>query len=455
VRNILISVPGKKEKLPLSVTHPELAKEADGWDPTQVSQGSSRKVLWKCGQSHRWLASIKGRAEGNGCPICSGRNVTTGLNDLNTTHPEIANQADGWDPRLVKSRSGKKLSWKCSLGHNWLATPDSRVGSNLNCPVCSNQKLLSGFNDLATRYPLIAAQAQGWDPSIIFPNDTKNRLWKCINGHAIKSSSAKLVNSKSGCTNCSGRTRTVNVNLNDLNTTHPEIANQADGWDPTSLSHGSGLKRNWICESGHRWNTSVTARTGKKRNCPYCSNQKLLKGFNDFATSFPALAKEAMGWDPTNVIGAGQKKLLWKCAEGHQFKVSILSRTSNKTGCPTCSKYGFDPNSEGWLYFLIHSNWQMFQIGITNVPEDRLKTHKRLGWEVIELRGPMDGYLTQQWETSILRMLKAKGADLSNSKIAGKFDGYSEAWSKSTFEAKSIKELMRLTEEFEEPKLED
>ena len=46
-------------------------------------------------------------------------------------------------------------------------------------------------------------------------------------------------------------------------------------------------------------------------------------------------------------------------------------------------------------------------------------------------------------------MLKAKGADLSNAKIAGKFDGYSEAWSKSTFEVKSIKELMRLTEEFE------
>ena len=34
-------------------------------------------------------------------------------------------------------------------------------------------------------------------------------------------------------------------------------------------------------------------------------------------------------------------------------------------------------------------------------------------------------------------------------KIAGKFDGYSEAWSRSTFEVKSIKELMRLTEEFE------
>ena len=92
----------------------------------------------------------------------------------------------------------------------------------------------------------------------------------------------------------------------------------------------------------------------------------------------------------------------------------------------------------------------MYQIGITNSPDDRLNRHRRIGWEVLELRGPMDGHLVQQWETAILRMLKAKGADLSNAKIAGKFDGYSEAWSKSTFEAKSIKELMRLTEEFEE-----
>jgi hypothetical protein len=47
-------------------------------------------------------------------------------------------------------------------------------------------------------------------------------------------------------------------------------------------------------------------------------------------------------------------------------------------------------------------------------------------------------------------MLKKRGADLSNSKVAGKFDGYSEAWSKATFHAASINQLMRLTEDFEE-----
>jgi hypothetical protein len=126
----------------------------------------------------------------------------------------------------------------------------------------------------------------------------------------------------------------------------------------------------------------------------------------------------------------------------------VKNRTVGQ-GCPTCAVSGFDPNLDGYLYFIRHDQRQMFQIGITNFPDDRLGNHKKSGWEIIELRGPMDGHLTQQWETAILRMLKAKGADLSNAKIAGKFDGYSEAWSKSTFEAKSIKELMRLTEEFE------
>ena len=61
----------------------------------------------------------------------------------------------------------------------------------------------------------------------------------------------------------------------------------------------------------------------------------------------------------------------------------------------------------------------------------------------------MKGYLAQQWETAILCMLKAKSVDLSNEKIVGKFDGYSEAWSKSTLPVKSNKELMQLTQEFE------
>ena len=40
-------MPTKKEKQPLSVTHPDLAKEANGWDPSSVTFGNGKKLSWK------------------------------------------------------------------------------------------------------------------------------------------------------------------------------------------------------------------------------------------------------------------------------------------------------------------------------------------------------------------------------------------------------------------------
>ena len=100
--------------------------------------------------------------------------------------------------------------------------------------------------------------------------------------------------------------------------------------------------------------------------------------------------------------------------------------------------------------FLEHPDWHMYQIGISNVPEKRLAFHANLGWQTIEIRGPLDGLVARNWESAILSMLRNNGADLKNDLHHGKFSGYSEAWSKSTFGVSSIRELMRLTEEFEE-----
>lgn len=91
----------------------------------------------------------------------------------------------------------------------------------------------------------------------------------------------------------------------------------------------------------------------------------------------------------------------------------------------------------------------MLQIGISNYPEDRLMVHKRNGWELIEVRGPLQGDVAYSWEQSMMKMLRAKGANLGDTTINGKFEGFTEAWSKATFEVKSIQELMQLTEEFE------
>ncbi len=436
----------------LKTTHPKLAKEVVNGDPTKVSKGSEKKLVWRCQLGHKYISSVSSRTGKNksGCPFCSGNKVLKGFNDLNTINPKLAKEADGWDPsKYTSGVNSKKLQWRCSNDHTWLATISSRNNMEVGCPKCSGRDVITGTNDLRTLFPKLAKEADGWDPSQVMTGSGKKLGWKCKNGHKWLAKVGSRSFQNNNCPYCSNQI--TKKGINDLATTDPELAKQAHKWDPTSLSAGSNKSVEWICSQKHTWKTSVAHRSKENTGCPYCIGRQAWPGFNDLNTTNPSLSKEAYGWNPAKYTNSSGAKVKWKCNEGHIWTAAIYARSEgNKTGCPSCSISGFDPNEKGYLYFLKHSRWRMFQIGITNKPEKRLASHKKIGWEVIENRGPMDGHLTQQWETAILRMLKAKGADLANSKIAGKFDGYSEAWSKSTFSVKSIQELMRLTEEFEE-----
>lgn len=106
----------------LAETHPELAAQADGWDLTTVTAGSGKQVFWKCEFGHRWEAKVYSRSAGKGCPVCSGRAVLPGSNDLASTNPDLASQADGWDPTTVTASSNEKVFWICEFGHRWEAT---------------------------------------------------------------------------------------------------------------------------------------------------------------------------------------------------------------------------------------------------------------------------------------------------------------------------------------------
>ena len=418
---------------------PKIAHEAFGWDPSTVVPGSNKKKEWACADGHRWAATVSQRTRiGTGCPYCSGRLAIAGTNDLATTHPALAAQADGWDPTTVGAGSGRKLRWKCDEGHQWSAEVELRTKQNQGCPFCSRHRVIPGVTDLATTHPDIAAQADGWDPRTIMAGSNKRFAWRCEYGHTWRTSALNRLYGR-GCPVCANRT--LLVGFNDLATTHPDIAAEADGWDPTTAFFGSGPARNWKCQLGHTWRTSCNSRTSQNLGCPYCGNQKVWPGFNDLATTHPHLLAEVDGWDPTVVSAGSSKRVRWICSEGHRWLGALSDRKAG-TGCPTCAKFGFDPNKDGYLYLLEHQAWDMLQIGITNVPEKRLKKHERGGWTAIELRGPMEGHLTRQLETAALRALKKRGASLGKAAGMDKFDGWSEAWLRESLPVAGIKQLL-------------
>ena len=230
---------------------------------------------------HEWYATISGISGGVGCPICSNHKIVTGVNDLVTTHPELAAQ---WHPtknklltpQQITYGNDKKVWWICSKGHEWEASPNSRTNAKTGCPYCSNKKVLPGYNDLATTNPDIARQ---WHP-------TKN------------------------------------------------IGN------PSQISSGSLQKVWWLGDCGHEWEMAVRNRI-IGQNCPYCSGKRVLPGFNDLASKNPKLVLE---WHPEKnnikpfeVTRGSNVKVWWQCSEGHEWQASIANRTKG-SNCPECAK---------------------------------------------------------------------------------------------------------------------
>ena len=122
----------------------------------------------------------------------------------------------------------------------------------------------------------------------------------------------------------------------------------------------------------------------------------------------------------------------------------------NGSGCPSCAKTGFNPGKPGWLYLFEHELWGLLQIGITNVPDQRLATHQSRGWRLLDLRGPLPGDVAREWEQSILQALRKNGVATGPEHIAGRFDGFSEAWVQEERPAGMLVELMRLVEDQED-----
>ena len=186
--------------------------------PQQVTCGTRRKVWWRCEKGHSWKSSIASRVyQKAGCPVCRGKVVTKGFNDLATLYPALAKEWDmekngALSPETVTAASNRKAWWRCPLGHSYQAVIALRTAPKDGCPYCAGRKVLAGFNDLATISPQIAAQ---WHPTLngaltpemVTAGSHCKVWWQCPAGHVWKAVvySRTDGNRPAGCPVCAGR----------------------------------------------------------------------------------------------------------------------------------------------------------------------------------------------------------------------------------------------------------
>lgn len=208
----------------LLTKNPELASE---WHPTkngklspsQVPVSHNEYVWWlgKCG--HEWDAPPGRRNQDIGCPYCCGQKVAEGINDITTTHPEIAHE---WNfhkngdllPTQISKGYHKTVWWICEKGHEWPSKLGTRVAGS-GCPHCARKRLTVGENDLQTIAPEVALEwhptKNGIAPHEVVATKLDDFWWLGPCGHEWQASVSNRVYGKTQCPNCSSRQVTSKV----------------------------------------------------------------------------------------------------------------------------------------------------------------------------------------------------------------------------------------------------
>lgn len=348
-------------KSSLAETNPELVKE---WHPTKngkltpndVAPKSNKTIWWKCIKGHEWKAKISNRsALGRGCPVCANKIVVEGVNDLGTTHPQLAkewhpNKNSNLTPRSVTHGSGRKVWWLCPVGHEYQATILHR-SSGTNCPVCNSGRQTSFaeqavfyyvrklYPDARSRY---AAKFLGrmeldiYIPSIKYAIEYDGEAWhkkEKIEREQLKykkchENGIKLIRLRERFAELGSDIADYQFGTNKL-------------YEPKNLEYiiKEILKRINFSDG---WMMKCPIDVNIERDRSEIQNYRLNLKKNSLLDKFPQIARE---WHPTkngNLMPSMFKprsdvKIWWKCFScGYEYESTIGHRTYG-TGCPKCA----------------------------------------------------------------------------------------------------------------------
>lgn len=329
---------------------------------SQISPSNSKKVWWKCSLGHEWDATIGSRTTSSrpsGCPYCSNppKRILLGFNDFaswcSRNHMEYLLQEWNYDkneiaPEKVSFGSGKSVWWKCNKNHEWRAQVHNRTnGSKTNCPICARTQ--TSFPEQAIAFYLMKKfdifqryKIKGYEVDIFVPN--YNIAIEYDGNYFHERSETVLRDKKKNCALESAGVRLIRLKeTRDKKTIENEVIYfpASNGKYVTESFEWALITLIDIISKIIEKQVHIDINIRRDELDIRAHYMNVLKD-NSVAFIYPELAIE---WDvernkgvEANAISArNNKKVWWRCKEGHSWMASIHSRTANGLGCPFCA----------------------------------------------------------------------------------------------------------------------
>lgn len=405
----------------LTTTNHEILKY---WDysknkrkPELYTKGNHEKVWWICDYGHSFKSSVAAQCRKYSCPVCNKEKQTSFPEQaiyfyIRQILPEAINgdktALDGLELDIFIP--SKKIGIEYD-GYAWHKNTDKDINKDTIC----KQKGIK----------LIRVREEGCKT---YKNDStlvyyyKYSDWQALD-KIIKEICSYLT---SKCIDISIE-RDINKieemyftdkRNNSAAVSNPELLSI---WHPTKnagltlyqFNHGSEKIAWWQDSLGHEYKCRINVMTREGEHCPYCSNRKLLVGFNDLQTKFPDIAAEwnyekNEGIKPSEVR-YNKGKFWFKCGTcGNEWQAYLENRTrdNNPTGCPVCGNRRainakMKNNILSEKYPELVSEWNYERNGNLKPSDVTANSKLRVWWKCS---------YGHEWETSILHRTYRKSS---------------------------------------------
>lgn len=212
-----------------------------------------------------------------------------------------------------------------------------------------------------------------------FGNKSKARLSCDICNFTWSAKANNIISAKSGCPQCTGNRKWTDDD-------RVKQINRLDGvefvWWPEKYVGVDSKVRVRCLLDGLEWNARVSNLVNHGTGCPHCKYRALSKRRRTNKSDLEDLVRiggegryEFVRWEDENNAQFRSRVVLRCLVDGHEWAAVTANVTKNGTGCPRCSKTGFDPSEAGTLYALRSECGTMMKVGISNNPDYR---HRQL-----------------------------------------------------------------------------
>lgn len=179
----------------------DFAEKRGGSCLSKTYKNSEEPLSWQCYAGHEWTETPRSTLAGSWCPNCRRRGGDAALQDPKWQESIGMFYEDGGASLFRKNRvyglkdmvevarfrggeclsesylgMGKKLHWRCSMGHEWSRSPVAVINKEKWCPECEAISKLEKLKDIAKGRGGVCLSEK-------FNGTAELMKWRCVKSH--------------------------------------------------------------------------------------------------------------------------------------------------------------------------------------------------------------------------------------------------------------------------------